>query len=347
MKILFIASNPEDANDLNLVREMTELQLQVQARDGSPDTVSLKFLPDIRFEKLPQVLFEEKPDILHISSHSDRDDLHLANEYGEEIKVDASILRACIDEQSPPKMIYLSSCNSQAIAEALKEFVPVAIGSTATIKNGAARAATLALYSLLLSGSTVDRAYQACGAMISGMSNKQGNVKLFRRSDIDTKTLVLHQPIQTMAQFVPYYESPGPREGYLAWKNSTSKFRTEYHIRFGLVGCPQWTRQVIFFTDHPTFDEYDGPNLETKFCHVIRDIVPVRGVVWMDEEEEAWEVDGDFWVYAVGSNCAGDKFVISSTLCDALTRRYTALHGDTLPDNVVEAIGNLKVNDGS
>jgi hypothetical protein len=47
MKILFIASNPDDLGNLNLNQEIAELQRRVL--DSSAEPVTIAFLPGLKF----------------------------------------------------------------------------------------------------------------------------------------------------------------------------------------------------------------------------------------------------------------------------------------------------------
>ena len=103
------------------------------------------------------------------------------------------------------------------------------------------------------------------------------------------------------------------------------------------------TGQAIFFTDDKSFTSKDSDSVEDDLCHVT-DGPPVRGAVWLDNDE-SWEVEGDFRVFAVG--VVGDRtFSVGSKMSDAIELRY--LYSNlSVPPSVEAIIATLRKRDGS
>jgi hypothetical protein len=112
-----------------------------------------------------------------------------------------------------------------------------------------------------------------------------------------------------------------------------------YEIRFGVHGFPSGTRQIVFFTDHPDSLE-GGRSLEEALCTVVI-VMPQRRLAFVDEEE-AWDIDGDFWLYAVGVFGDGRTFTLSTMLCDALDAHYSAAFPEGVPERFTKAISDLR-----
>jgi CHAT domain len=326
MKILYIAANPDDQEDVDLGPEVTEIQRRVLLTPA----VEFVVMPGLKFEDLPSVLHQQRPDILHIAAHGEKKNLFLASKDGGSVEVDAKMLLSFLNDISPPRLVYLNACNSGAIAKGLISSVPIAIGSTATIEVQAARAAAVSFYERILEGSPVARAFQVCKEMMRGVSQKGADIEIFHNEDVDPSKEVLHVGPRFIAEFT--------REEPRRDKEDC------YEIRFGVVGCPPGTKQVVFFTDDP--ESITGSRtLENDLCSVVRD-PPRGGLLWM-EKKEAWDIDGDFRLYAVGAFGEGRAFTLSSMVGDALAERYSLPHGTTAPEHIAAAIADLRLTDGS
>ena len=327
LKVLFVASNPPDGVTLNLEREITELQRRFADAPGEP--VSFTFLPGLRAEDLPGELAKRQPDVLHISAHGTDEQLSLSNEAGKKVALNAQALAAFLPPEHPPRLIYLNACDSQAIAEELKRHVSMAIGTTAPITNRAARAGAVTFYERILSGSSVGHAFRVVKEMIQMLQDQQASSELHARPGTNPENEVLHRAPRFIADFVG--GDPSPR-------------RQEYSVRFGMVGCPANTTQVVFFTDDETFIDEEDDDLQNDLCLVARG-TPVRSVVWVDEAD-SWEVTGDFRIFAVGVTGDGHTFSVASTLCEAIETRYMLAPDRNLPADIAAAVTELRREDG-
>jgi hypothetical protein len=326
MKVLYIAANPYDQEELDLGPEVTE----IQRRALGATSVDFVPMPSLKFEDLASTLHQQRPDILHIAAHGAKENLFLANHDNTSVHIDAEMLLAFLNNVSPPRLVYLNACNSLKIAEGLTRLVPTTIGSTAPITAKSARATAVSFYERIFDGSSVGKAFAVCKQVMKGISGDQAGMKLFNQSGINPSEQVLHTEPRFVAEFIK--KSP-KRDG-----------EGSYEIRFGLLGCPPTTKQVVFFTDDPESITGRG-TLENDLCTVVRE-PPRRGLVLM-EKEDAWDIDGDFRLYAVGVSGEGRSFTLSSMLCDALEERYRVSHGSAIPSGVAAAIADLRLTDGS
>ena len=178
MKVLYIASSPQDQGPLLLEREITALQRHAASSVGEP--VEFRFLPQLPVEALHQEVCNFQPTIVHISAHGERDSLAFSSEENvpgtdqkEEIPVSAAQLSVMFCCSPPPKLVYLNACNSTRIAEAIgKKLCCLAIGTTEEITNRAAMASAVQFYRRLLAGATAREAFEASHALLTAPQGK-------------------------------------------------------------------------------------------------------------------------------------------------------------------------------
>lgn len=338
MKIMYIASNPDESGELTLEREITELQRRFVNTAG--DRVEFLTFPKLHIEELPMEVSRHRPDVLHISAHADDAQLTLANAAGDAVPLTGDVLRAYLDIERPPRLVYLNACNSHAIAEQLIALVPMAIGTTALISNRTARASALLFYDRILSGATVQNAFEAGRAAIQALQQLSASSKLYSRPDVSPKLERLHQLPQLVARFAENKFAPDRDD--------------HFDVEVGVFGCPGNTSQVVFFTDDLSFvdedeieDSEDEYELASQLCRVAR-ISPVRNIVWSQSSELTF---GDYRICATGVTSSGEMFATSSMLCDAIEAyyRHAAHPGESggVPDAARKAIAQLRSLDGS
>jgi CHAT domain len=327
MRVMYIASNPLELADLELPREITELQQKFA--DAGSDPVIFTFQPDLKVEQLPLQLAHFEPDVLHITVHGEKDVLHLSSNENETVNLTAEMLYAFLPILRPPRVIYLNACNSMSIAETLAtEFgVPVAIGTSAPIKNWVARASARNFYERLFSGMTVEQAFGTCQQMARALSRGSVDMKMYcgTGSYPPGKEVLRRKPL-----LVADFADGGRLNG-------------RYFI-LGVDGCTPDTTQVVFFTDDESYVPDDPNDKENELCTVVRGKV-VDGKLWT-EDDEPWWADGDVQLYAVAVTGSGMCYTVTSFLSDAIEYRYRSTVG-TVPNQVAEAIQRLRENSGA
>jgi hypothetical protein len=334
MKILYVAANPyEKGRPPDFTPEITEIQRRVLEATA----VEFVVMPSLKFEDLASTLHRHRPDVLHIAAHGVNENLFLANQNNEPIKIDAEMLLTFMSDRSPPRLVYLNACNSFEIAKKLTGSVPTAIGSTAPITVKAARVTAVSFYERILDGASVERAFQVCKQVMRGISAKQASMEKYHKVGIDPSAEFLHVEPRFIAEF-------------LQRKPKRDRKEKSYEIRFGIMGCPPTTQQVVFFTDDPESitedtDSEEAPTLQEDLCTVVRE-PPRRGWIRADDDD-AWDIDGDFRLYAVGVYGPGLTFTVSTMLCDALEECNRVSHGTAIPRRILEAIADLRKTDGS
>jgi hypothetical protein len=333
MRVLYVASKSLNETELNLTREVTELQRRFGREAG--ERVEFRVLPDLKLEDLPNELSSFRPEILHIASHADTESLSLADQEGNPVQITAEILSAFLPPGNPPRLVYLNSCNSQQIAKELVDTgsVVFSIGSTAPISNRVARNSAGAFYERLVAGYSLEHAFQACRNMLRAITACRADAVLFQSLIATPKTEIMHRVPMLIADFEDLVPagSDGPTKG------------SGYDIRLGLAGCPTSTIQVIFFTDDQSYFA-DEDTLEEDLCLVTR-ASPVRGIVLAPEG--GWNAEGDHRLFAVGVLAGGGCFSVSGTLCEAIENRYRYAGQGEIPPIVMDALVNLRAEDGA
>lgn len=330
MKVLYLASNPEDSNSLSLEREITELQSRFSNVSGEP--VVFTFLPDIKIEDLQSVMSRYRPDVLHISAHADLESLSLKNDAGNLVELNADALKHFIDHEAIPRIVYLNACNSAPVAEELSKLVPISIGTSSPITNRAARSGAVSFYTKLLEGKTVQSAYESSNASIKVLQHGETHSKIYCRSGVDPTVIIMHQIPRIVARF--------KGDDICVDKKGMYKFE------IGMLGCPNSTRQLVIFTGDQTFVK-DGSSLTSDMCSISLEM-PLKGELWIDE---TWWSSGDFVLHGCGVTSDYQHFVTCSAICDALEAYYKLKFRDpTLsktPKRIIQAIKNLRQMDGS
>lgn len=331
MKILYVASHPAD-NSLLLEDEITVLQSV--AADVAATGVRFTFLPKLPIERLPSEISKISPEILHISAHGSQVGLTLATGWDADTVLTARALKAFVAIEKPPRLIILRACNSAEIAEEIvarhqKDGVGMAIGATVKVSTGSSREAIRLLYERLLSGHPVETAFEACQEMMHTITHDPDALAIYHADDIDpAREFFLASP-----QIVARFESMKP--------NSEG----QYPFLIGVLGCPPDTHQVVFFTDDETYIT-DDEEMENDLTEVVRSAA-ARGAIWT---ETTWKAYGQIRIFASGVTMAGEQFMASSSLTDALLRYQRIINKNSaglIPPKMTAAIDKLISLDGA
>ena len=300
MKVLYIASSTPELESLELEREITNIQRRLDT--GSLETGRFVFLPRVTFEEFAMEVTKHRPDILHISVHGTKAGLWFGTEDENRlVELQSEALLALLPRDHLPKLVLLNACNSDQVAKALAALPLVAIGSTAPITNQAAITSASVLYDRLISGATIKEAFAAMQGVVKTLQHGGAQVSIYANRD-ELLDYVPHRPPRLVARL--------PSEAKIFGKTSVN-------IEIGVLGCPESTTQIVFFTDDPSFlrnKRKADEDLEGDLTEVIRDC-PRQGEIWT---ETSWQANGDFRVAACGIQGGGSTFSVSARVSDAL-----------------------------
>ena len=228
-------------------------------------------------------------------------------------------------------MVVLSACDSASIAEAIAgDPIPMAIGTTAYVSNGASREAIRLLYERLVEGYSVQAAVDACDQMARTIDNQTVSINLYHADRVRPDREFFFASPKIVAKL----QKDGP-----------NKETGEYSIDIGVIGCHEETHQVVFFTDDETYIT-DDDELENDLCEVVR-TNPAGGCIWA---ETTWTAYGQIRIFACGVTASGEHFATSSPLTDALLKFHRIVSVKPtapVPEALARAIDNLTRLDGS
>jgi hypothetical protein len=107
-------------------------------------------LPALKLEEIVGQLRSRRPDVLHLAAHGTSRAFFLSSDRGKTVALGATKLLTFLPLDNPPRIVYLNSCDSHEMAQALVESgrVKTAIGSTAPIANDTARNGAVTFYTL-------------------------------------------------------------------------------------------------------------------------------------------------------------------------------------------------------
>lgn len=341
MKVLYVASNPENASSLMIEKELTLLQRRFSAASGEP--VDFVVLPALPFEEFALEIANQQPDILHLSAHGDGERLTLAGE-NHTVAITGDLLRKLLFIERPPKIVYLNACDSTAIARELVGVVPIAIGTTAPITNRTACAAAVLFYDRLLRGASVQQAFEASCAMMQASQKNGLESEIHCGAGVDPARMRLHHLPRIVAGFVDDKFTPDRDDDH-------------YEFMTGILGCPANTYQGVIFTDDETFlpvdDEFDEladykddfpESWHAYHLSRIKRSRPQRNLLWF---EESIRTTGDHRLFAAGVTASGETFAISASLCDAIEDYFRYIHpGGVMPAKARVALEALRTGDG-
>lgn len=298
MKLLYVATRGEGATDLTIEREVDAL-----SRQFAGTQIQFQPQPSTRAEALVRDLSSADFEILHITAHGEGSKLQVLDGTGHTVMMTAEHVKSFLPSIRRPCLIYINACDSKQLVEELVECVPFVIGSTLPIENNQAIQGALSFYWRLAIGDTVGDAFRAARSMVDMLSDQRAEIVLREQvSGAAQHTRLLAKP-RILASFTQGI----PRQP-----------RNWYEIVLGVEDAPSNTTQVVFFTDDPELiDDADDDPLGAQICAIARRS-PAMGSIWCDNTE-AWDLSGDFRIYATGVTSDQTAWTTSAMLCEALT----------------------------
>lgn len=162
-RILFLASNPLTTSRLDLEEELRSLENELRSVRFR-DQIDLSPAYAVRPDDLIRLLRQQGPTIVHFSGHGSKEGIILRGDLSD-IKVSAAALARVFRDRGI-KLVTLNACYSDHQAEALKEVIPVVVGTTANVDDEAARRFSTAFYRTIGDGHAVSEAFRdACDAV--------------------------------------------------------------------------------------------------------------------------------------------------------------------------------------
>jgi hypothetical protein len=321
VKLLYLATRGEGATDLEIEREVDAL-----SRQFAGSQIQFQPRPWMRAETLARDLSSADFDMLHITAHGEGGRLQVLDSRGHTVMLTAEHIKSFLPSIRGPRLIYVNACDSKQLVDELVRHVPFAIGSTLPIENNQAIQGALSFYWRLALGDTVEDAFRAAHGMVDMLSDQRAEIVLRERvPETAHHSRFLAQPVILAA-----FTGDIPRRP-----------RNWYEILFGVEAAPSSTTQVVFFTDDPDFiDDAEEDTLASQICAVARR-ASESGSIWCDSTE-AWDLSGDFRVYAAGVTADRTIWTTSTSLCEALCNWYCRGPDGKHPQDLDTALHTLR-----
>lgn len=195
VKVLFVSSDPIDQKPLQLGRELRDIKERIKMAKNR-DLLLVEPISAVRPQDLLQAFNEHEVDIFHFSGHgAESGELGLCSPDGlfhplipEAL---ASLMRVLGQKV---QVAVINACYSKTQAEAIRQYIPCAIGMNDKISDEAAITFSMAFYSALAFGKDVQNAYEQ-GILALQMENiSEDHIpELLVKDGIDPSTI---RPVQ-------------------------------------------------------------------------------------------------------------------------------------------------------
>lgn len=174
-KILLLAANPKNTDQLRLDKEAREIEAGLK-RSIYRDDFELLAKGAVRLSDFRRYMLEVNPQILHFSGHG-------AGEHGLVLEDDQDQMQLMPTEQLAGmfklfasqglECVVLNACYSEVQAQAIHQFVPYVIGMNQAIGDRAAIAFAIAFYDALGAGKSVEFAFELAKTQLIGLQEDQ------------------------------------------------------------------------------------------------------------------------------------------------------------------------------
>lgn len=194
--VLFLASNPVDAQQLRLDEEARSIGDMIR-KAKHRDSVSFESRWAVQPMDVLQAINELNPTIIHFSGHgSDSDEIVFQDVNGNAKLVSKeAIVQTMMASSSNIRLVFFNTCYSYNQAEAVAKYVEAAIGMNTSIGDNAARVFSSQFYSAIGFGLSVKNAFEQAKAlvMMEGL-NEENTPELFIQEGLDSNDLIIVRP---------------------------------------------------------------------------------------------------------------------------------------------------------
>ncbi|NLB33668.1 MAG: CHAT domain-containing protein [Tissierellia bacterium] len=174
--VLFMASNPTGSMPLRLDEEARSIQEMIRKSEHR-DSVKFETRWATRPMDILQAINELNPDVIHFSGHgSDTDELVLQDAEGSPKFVSKeAIVQTMMTSSDKIRLVFFNTCFSYGQAEAVVEYVEVAIGMNTSIGDDAARIFAAQFYSAIGFGYSLEKAFEQAKSalMLEGIAEEK------------------------------------------------------------------------------------------------------------------------------------------------------------------------------
>ncbi len=160
-KILFLAANPQETDQLRLGKEVQQIEEALQL-SKKRDYFEIKSEWAVTTKTLRRALLNREPHLIHFSGHGGgKQGLALEDDAGHLQLVSTESLTLLFKQfVSTVECVLLNACYSKVQAEAIAQYIPFVIGMNEAIGDGAAREFSVGFYDALGAGRTIEEAFE-------------------------------------------------------------------------------------------------------------------------------------------------------------------------------------------
>lgn len=220
IKILFLAANPTDRDQLRVGEEAREIERQVEATSYR-DRYEFRTQPAARMDDFQQALLKYQPHIVHFSGHgTSAEGIVLEDKLGQSQPVGSKTLAELFTTlKDNIRLVVLNACYSKPQARAISKVIDYTVGMKDEIGDEAAAAFSASFYRALGFGRSVKAAFDLAkvSLMIPALAEDQ-IPKLIVRKGVDLNQAFLEQ--------LPPADSQSGRAGQQQPSHSTSNTLT-------------------------------------------------------------------------------------------------------------------------
>lgn len=197
LRVLYMTSSPDLDRPLRVDAEVNAVQRAIMSARHRL-SMQVSYAPAVTPQDFFDRLNFERPHVLHFSGHGDDRALLFDNASVAEpaaAPVGFDVLAAFLSAtESPPRLLLMNACKSLAGVDLLLEAVPIVIGITDEIEDGAAAIFAVQFYSAIANGQPVGHAFRQGQTAIRHnlLSDEQADLPvLAHRADIDPNSVRL------------------------------------------------------------------------------------------------------------------------------------------------------------
>ena len=187
VRILVLAANPLNTDQLRLDQEIREIQSKLRAADFRNHFELVSWLA-VRADDLLQALNEVRPDIVHFSGHGTQNsELIIEDEQGNASPVSQTALSALFKHlKDNIRLVLLNACHSADQAKAISKEIDCTIGMEQAIGDEAAVVFASWVYGALAFGRSVGEAFdQGRTALLLRGIPEESTPSLLMRDGVD------------------------------------------------------------------------------------------------------------------------------------------------------------------
>ena len=139
IKILFLSSNPLDANPLRLDKEMRDLEIELKVSKNRDLFEFIKFSA-VRIKDLQDALLNHQPHFVHFSGHGRSEGVALLDNQADKVQIIQSEPLANLFKlfSNDIACVFLNSCYSREQAKLIRRFIPNVIGMNKSVPDSTA-----------------------------------------------------------------------------------------------------------------------------------------------------------------------------------------------------------------